>query len=106
MTNEHSHVDKEQLRYEVELVEKILSLAKDQATLHQAGDLSVELLKTQKTNTFDAINICEYVAFLYDIQRLRREHNIEGENGAKEDANTFLKDVLNELEQAKSILQN
>ena len=52
-------LDKKQLAAEISVVEKILKAAQDPERLREADDLALELMKTQKTNVFDAVDINE-----------------------------------------------
>lgn len=100
-------IDRQRLCVEVELVEKILEAASDPVTLNQASELSLKLLQqTQKTNIFDAVDISEYVAYRFDIERHKREGDIEKMENSMEGVKPFLEQTLSDLQIAKDILDN
>jgi hypothetical protein len=99
-----NHMSKSRLSTEIAQVEKILEAAQDPERLNEASDVSMELLKTEKTNMFDTIDISEYVGYRFDFQRERKANDIaamkDSELGIKlflEDIHSWMRDAKNEL---------
>jgi len=106
MEDHATGTDKVQLTREIELVEKILAFAENPETLREADELTLELMKTQKTNTFSSVDINEYLGYLGDRERYRADNKLKEMKEAKEGAAEFLQQTLGDLKRAKEILES
>jgi hypothetical protein len=99
-------IDKEQLAREVELVERILSFAENSATLSHAGHLSIELMKTQRTNIFSSIDVNEYVCYRSDRQIAKKAKDKRGVKDAEVSIRISRHEIKQDLKKAKAILED
>ena len=99
-------IDKTQLLREVELVEKILTLSGSTSTLDAAADLSLELMKTQKTNTFSSIDVNEHVYYRFDLRRKLEASDEAGAKDSQINIDVSLEEIRQDLERAKAILKD
>ena len=106
MEDKAHEIDKVQLAKEVGLVEKILALAEKPETLDEAASFSLELMKTQRTNVFDAVDVNEYVLYRSDVQDAHKAKDMRGIESAAINVGIALAEVHYDLRRAKAILED
>jgi hypothetical protein len=94
---------KEQLKLEINQVERILELAKDSSTLDQADDLAMEFMKTQQTNSISSIELTEYIAYHYDVQRHKENGDLAAAKASQQNLDDSLQELEQELDEARAL---
>jgi hypothetical protein len=105
MMNEHGQAFRTQLCEEITCVEKILELASDPLKLKEASSLSMNFMKTQRTNSIDSVEVSEYIGFISDRVREIRAGDIEGARGSEENIVDSLGEITKMLNEAKQKLE-